>query len=98
MATTRVTYHVTPFGSGWKVAAEGRDLDVVRDNKDAALSEAKRLAKDEPLGQVIVHGDLHALAQRPLALAGAPAVGEVAAPGIQPLRRAVGIKQPDRDP
>ena len=57
MAATRVTYHVTPFGSGWQVAAEGRDVDVVRDNKEAALAEAKRLAKDEPLGQVIVHGE-----------------------------------------
>jgi hypothetical protein len=53
---TRQTYHVTPFGSGWKVAAEGEDLDVVRDNKDDALAEAKRLAKEAQLGQVIVHG------------------------------------------
>ncbi len=57
MATARVTYHVSPFGSAWKVAAEGRELDVVRDNKDDALAEAKKLAKDEPLGQVIVHGE-----------------------------------------
>lgn len=51
----RVTYHVTPFGEGWKVAAEGEELEVVRDNKDDAISEAKRLAKSNDLGQVIVH-------------------------------------------
>ena len=51
----RRTYHVTPFGNGWKVSAEGQELDVVRDNKDDALEEAKRLAKAEALGQVIVH-------------------------------------------
>jgi hypothetical protein len=52
----RQTYHVSPFGDGWKVAAEGRELEVVRDNKDDALSEAKRLAKENELAQVIVHG------------------------------------------
>lgn len=52
----RETYHVTPFGNGWKVAAEGQDLDIVRDNKDDAVEEAKRLAKSAELGQVVVHG------------------------------------------
>ena len=51
----RRTYHVTPFGEGWKVAAEGEDLEVVRDNKDDALAEAKSLAQQGELGQVIVH-------------------------------------------
>jgi hypothetical protein len=51
----RRTYHVTPFGQGWKVAAEGEDLEVVRDNKDDALEEAKRLAQEGDLGQVILH-------------------------------------------
>lgn len=51
----RQTYHVTPFANGWKVAAENTEYEVVRDNKDDALEEAKRLAKDAELGQVIVH-------------------------------------------
>ena len=53
----RQVYHVTPFANGWKVAAEGEDLEVVRDNKEDALEEAKRLAKAGELGQVIVHGE-----------------------------------------
>ena len=51
----RRTFHVSPFGEGWKVAAEGEDLEVVRDNKDDAVAEAKRLAQEGELGQVIVH-------------------------------------------
>ncbi|HVL81305.1 MAG TPA: DUF2188 domain-containing protein [Actinomycetota bacterium] len=51
----RVTYHVTPFGNGWKVAAQGAEYEVVRDNKDDAVNEAKELAKQQGLGQVIVH-------------------------------------------
>jgi hypothetical protein len=52
----RITYHVTPFGNGWKVAAEGENYEVVRDNKDDAVAEAKERAKAAELGQVIVHG------------------------------------------
>ena len=52
---SRLTYHVSPFGNGWKVAAEHEELDVVRDNKDDAVDEARRLAKSAELGQVIVH-------------------------------------------
>lgn len=52
----RAVFHVTPFGNGWKVAAEKEDLDVVRDNKEDAVAEAIRLAKSGELGQVIIHG------------------------------------------
>jgi hypothetical protein len=53
---TRQTYHVTPFANGWKVNREGDEYEVVRDNKDDALEDAKRLAKEADLGQVVVHG------------------------------------------
>jgi hypothetical protein len=53
----RQVYHVTPFGNGWKVAAENEEYEVVRDTKDDAVDEAKRLAKEAELGQVIVHGE-----------------------------------------
>jgi hypothetical protein len=52
----RVTYHVTPYVNGWQVKEErdnGRELLV--DNKDNALSQAKDMAKSHELGQVIVH-------------------------------------------
>jgi hypothetical protein len=52
----RQTYHVTPFGNGWKVAVEGEAFEVVRDKKDDAIAEAKERAKQAELGQVIVHG------------------------------------------
>lgn len=52
---SRQVYHVTPFANGWKVNREGDDYEVVRDDKDDAVQEAKRLAKEAELGQVIVH-------------------------------------------
>lgn len=52
----RVTYHISPFGNGWKVAAEGQDLDIVRDNKEDALEAARGLAKSQELAQIVVHG------------------------------------------
>lgn len=53
----RDVYHVTPFGNSWKVTPEGAATPLaILDNKNAALDEAKRLAKAAKLGQVVVHG------------------------------------------
>jgi Uncharacterized protein conserved in bacteria (DUF2188) len=52
----RVTYHVTPYVNGWQVKEErdqGREILV--DDKDNAVRQAKDLAKEHELGQVIVH-------------------------------------------
>ena len=52
----RVTYHVTPYVNGWQVKEQrdnGRELLV--DNKDNAVQQAKDMAKAQELGQVIVH-------------------------------------------
>jgi|FLYL01.1.fsa_nt_gi hypothetical protein len=54
----RVKYHVTPTGKGdWKVKREGTSrADSVHSNKSDAVDRAKELAKSNPLGQVIIHG------------------------------------------
>ena len=52
----RVTFHVTPYVNGWQVKEErdnGRELLV--DNNNNAVSQAKEMAKAQELGQVIVH-------------------------------------------
>ena len=52
----RTVYHVTPNANGWQVKQVGADaLDYLVDNKDNAVAHAKELAKQAPLGQVIVH-------------------------------------------
>ena len=53
--TTRVSYHVTPYVNGWQIKQEGGDREVLVDNKDNAVSQAKELAKEHELGQVLVH-------------------------------------------
>jgi hypothetical protein len=59
------------------------------------------LSDDEILGepddQVVIYGHLHAFAERPLAPACAPAVGDIAAPSVQRLSRAVLVEQADGD-
>mgnify|MGYP003395747457 FL=1 len=54
----RKTYHVTPAGNGdWKVKGEGNSrTSGLHENKTEAIDQAKSLAKSQPLGQVIVHG------------------------------------------
>ena len=52
----RTVYHVTPNVNGWQVKEVGADtLDYLVDDKDNAVAHAKELAKQAPLGQVIVH-------------------------------------------
>jgi hypothetical protein len=51
----------------------------------------------EPDDQIVIHGHRHPLAQRPLALACAPAVRNIAAPSIQPLSWAILVEQADRN-
>src|SRR5580693_6036098 len=67
----------------------------------AAMRCGIELSDDEILGepddQVVIHGHLHAFAERPLAPACAPAVGGIAAPSVQPLSRAVLVEQADGD-
>lgn len=57
----RVVYHVTPYGNGWTLNLAGQDEDKGElgawDHKDMAVERAKELAKQAPLGQVIVHGE-----------------------------------------
>lgn len=53
----RVKYHVTPAPDGdWKVKREGAGrADSIHEDKADAVARAKELAKDNSLGQVIVH-------------------------------------------
>lgn len=54
---SRKTYHVTPApDGGWRVKAEGASrASSTHEKKADALDSAKDLAKNQPLGQVIVH-------------------------------------------
>lgn len=52
----RTVYHVVPNVNGWEVRQEGaEDLEYLVDDKDNALAHATELAKQAPLGQVIIH-------------------------------------------
>jgi hypothetical protein len=52
----RTVYHVVPNANSWAVKEEGEGQpEVLVNNKDNALAHAKDLAKQAPLGQVIVH-------------------------------------------
>lgn len=55
---SRKVYHVTPAGDGdWKVKREGASrADSVHEGKGDAVDRAKDLAKEAPLGQIIIHG------------------------------------------
>lgn len=54
--SNRTVYHVVPNVNSWEVKQEGAaEADFLVDNKDNALAHAKELAKQAPLGQVIVH-------------------------------------------
>lgn len=53
----RTTYHVTPSpDGGWKVKREsaGR-ASSVHDTKAGAVERAKELAKEQELGQIVIH-------------------------------------------
>ena len=55
----RVTYHVVPNKEegNWRVERESSErASSVHDNKEDAVDEARRLAKNNPLGQIIIHG------------------------------------------
>ena len=53
---SRSVYHVTPYVNGWQVKGEGNDArELLVDNKDNAVAQAKEMAKADGLGQVIVH-------------------------------------------
>ena len=55
--SNRTVYHVVPDANSWKVKLEGSGAtEILVDNKDNALAQARELAKAAPLGQVIVHG------------------------------------------
>jgi len=52
----RSVFHVVPNVNSWAVKEEGSsEPEFLVDNKDNALAHAKDLAKQAPLGQVIVH-------------------------------------------
>ena len=54
----RVKYRVTPTDDGnWRVKSDGAQrADSIHENKSDAKERATDLAKDQPLGQVIIHG------------------------------------------
>ena len=53
----RKTYHVTPKpGGGWNVKQERAErASSNHDNKADAVERAKELAKNQTLGQVVIH-------------------------------------------
>ena len=55
---SRKTYHVTSGDDGvWRVKAEGASrASSTHDKKTDAVQSAKDLAKAQPLGQVVIHG------------------------------------------
>ena len=67
----------------------------------AAMRCGIELSADEILGepddQVVIDTHLHPLAKRPLTLACAPAVRDIAAASVQPLRRAIFAGQAGAD-
>lgn len=54
---TRKTYHVSPSGDGgWKVKAEGASrASGVHEAKAPAIAQARELAGNAGLGQVVIH-------------------------------------------
>jgi len=56
---SRKTYHVTSDGEGgWRVKAEGASrASSTHEKKADAVEGAKGLAKNQPLGQVVIHGE-----------------------------------------
>lgn len=54
----RGVYHVTPrSGGGWDVKKEGNQRASGHfDRKSDAVSRGKGLAKNQPLGQIKIHG------------------------------------------
>ena len=54
----RVKYHVTPTPDGdWRVKREDAERAAnIIENKAEAIERAKELAKENPLGQVLIHG------------------------------------------
>ena len=54
----RTTYWVSPDDGDWRVRREGAErAAAVFEDKADALARAKELAKEAPLGQVIVQGE-----------------------------------------
>jgi Uncharacterized protein conserved in bacteria (DUF2188) len=55
--TDRTVYHVVPNSSAekWLVTQENASFRREFETKEEAVEEAKRLAKEAPLGQVKVH-------------------------------------------
>lgn len=51
----------------------------------------------KPKDQVVVHGDMLSLVERPLTLAGAAPIRQIAPPGIQPLGRTIVVKESHSD-
>jgi len=53
----REKFRVLPHKSGdWAVKREGADrASSIHDQKEDAIERAKELAKDAPLGQIIIH-------------------------------------------
>ncbi len=55
--TKRKTYHVTPnTDGGWKVKEENASRALsTHDTKADAINRAKEVAKNQDLGQVVIH-------------------------------------------
>ncbi|WP_438040842.1 DUF2188 domain-containing protein [Sorangium sp. So ce128] len=53
-----VTYEVVPIGKMWKVGMTGdSQADSIHEDKDSAIARAEQLARQLPLGQVVVQTD-----------------------------------------
>ena len=53
----RIKYHVTPTGNGdWRVKRTGTErADSIHENKADAIDRGRELAKQHPLGQLVIH-------------------------------------------
>ena len=60
----RTVYHVVPNANSWEVKQENEARpEFLVDDKDHAVAHAKELAKQAPLGQVIVHNQSGKIAE-----------------------------------
>ena len=52
----RQKYHVVPTPKGWGVKSEGSSRNIKNfDNKDAAVDFGRDQAKNQDLGQLVIH-------------------------------------------
>ena len=61
--TTRKVWHIIPKDNNWAIKKEGADrLSGIHDNKQDAIKEVQKIAKNNTPSQIIVH-DKHGVIQ-----------------------------------